>query len=83
MGLYANRPIAVTAVLGYALGFGEAPKAVAALPFTGAYDLGAIALKLDIAGALRLSFLPILLTLFLMGFLDTLGTLVGIGAAGG
>jgi len=31
---------------------------------------------------LRLSFLPILLTLFLMGFLDTLGTLVGLGAAG-
>ena len=74
--------IAVTAVLGYALGYGEAPKAVAALPFTGAYDLGAIAFKLDIAGALRLSFLPILLTLFLMGFLDTLGTLVGVGAAG-
>ncbi len=83
MGLYANRPIAVTAALGYPLGFGEAPKALAALPFTGAYDLGVIALKLDIAGALRLSFLPILLTLFLMGFLDTLGTLVGVGAAGG
>jgi len=74
--------IAATAVLGYALGYGQAPKAVAALPFAGAYDLGPIALKLDIAGALRLSFLPILLTLFLMGFLDTLGTLVGVGAAG-
>ncbi len=36
-----------------------------------------------IAGVLRLSFLPILLTLFLMSFLDTLGTLVGVGAAGG
>jgi AGZA family xanthine/uracil permease-like MFS transporter len=31
---------------------------------------------------LRLSFLPVLLTLFLMSFLDTLGTLVGVGAAG-
>ena len=31
---------------------------------------------------LKLSLLPILLTLFLMGFLDTLGTLVGVGAAG-
>jgi AGZA family xanthine/uracil permease-like MFS transporter len=30
---------------------------------------------------LRLSFLPILLTLFLMSLLDTLGTLVGLGAA--
>lgn len=74
--------IAVTAALGVALGLGQAPKAVAAIPFIGEYNLGAIALKLDIAGALRLSFLPILLTLFLMGFLDTLGTLVGVGAAG-
>jgi AGZA family xanthine/uracil permease-like MFS transporter len=74
--------IAVTAVLGFVLGFGEAPRAVAALPFSGPYALGPIALKLDIAGVLRLSFLPILLTLFLMGFLDTLGTLVGVGAAG-
>jgi AGZA family xanthine/uracil permease-like MFS transporter len=39
-----------------------------AIPFTGDYNLGAIALKLDIAGAWKLSFLPILLTLFLMGF---------------
>jgi AGZA family xanthine/uracil permease-like MFS transporter len=74
--------IAATAALGYALGLGEAPHAVAALPFTGEYSLAPIALKLDIAGVLRLSFLPILLTLFLMGFLDTLGTLVGVGAAG-
>jgi AGZA family xanthine/uracil permease-like MFS transporter len=74
--------IAVTAAFGIALGLGQAPKAVAAIPFIGEYNLGAIALKLDIAGALRLSFLPILLTLFLMGFLDTLGTLVGVGAAG-
>jgi len=75
--------IAIVAVIGYAVGLGEAPRAVAAIPFHGVYDLGAIALKLDIAGVLRLSFLPILLTLFLMGFLDTLGTLVGVGAAGG
>jgi len=75
--------IAATAGLGYVLGLGEAPRAVAALPFRGEFSLAPIALKLDIAGVLRLSFLPILLTLFLMGFLDTLGTLVGVGAAGG
>jgi AGZA family xanthine/uracil permease-like MFS transporter len=74
--------IALTAVLGYVLKLGEAPRAVAALPFRGEFSLAPIALKLDIAGVLRLSFLPILLTLFLMGFLDTLGTLVGVGAAG-
>ena len=31
---------------------------------------------------LKVSFLPVLLTLVLMSFLDTLGTLVGVGAAG-
>ncbi|MEW6368022.1 MAG: NCS2 family permease [Acidobacteriota bacterium] len=74
--------IVLTAVAGYLFGFGMAPKSFVAVPFTGEYDLGAIALKLDIVGVLRLSFLPVLLTLFLMGFLDTLGTLVGVGAAG-
>jgi AGZA family xanthine/uracil permease-like MFS transporter len=52
-----------------------------ALPFTGDYSL-ALAFQLDIPGVLKLSFLPLLLTLFLMGFLDTLGTLVAVGAAG-
>jgi AGZA family xanthine/uracil permease-like MFS transporter len=61
------------------LGLGHAPREVMAMP----YSLAPIALHLDIAGVLRLSFLPILLTLFLMSFLDTLGTLVGVGAAGG
>jgi adenine/guanine/hypoxanthine permease len=75
--------IAATAALGYALGMGPSPRAVVALPFVGPYALGAIAFKLDLAGVFRLSFLPVLLTLFLMSFLDTLGTLVGVGAAGG
>ncbi|HUK82354.1 MAG TPA: NCS2 family permease [Verrucomicrobiae bacterium] len=71
--------IAVTAVLGGVMGIGERPHAIMALP----PSLSPIALKLDIAGVLKLSFLPVLLTLFLMSFLDTLGTLVGVGAAGG
>ena len=71
----------VTAAAGIAIGAGHAPRALVALPFRGDYDLSAIALKLDVLSALRLSFLPILLTLFLMSLLDTLGTLVGLGAA--
>jgi len=74
--------IAVTAAVGCACGFGQAPTGVIAWPFGGEYALGQIAFHLDIAGVLRLSFLPVLLTLFLMSFLDTLGTLVGVGAAG-
>jgi AGZA family xanthine/uracil permease-like MFS transporter len=74
--------IAATAVTGYALGYTRPPNGIVALPFTGDYTLGATALKLDIGGVLRVSFLPVLLTLVLMSFLDTLGTLVGVGAAG-
>jgi AGZA family xanthine/uracil permease-like MFS transporter len=74
--------IAITAALGCALGHGHAPKAVMAVPFVGEYSLAPLAFKLDVAGVLRLSFLPVLLTLFLMSFLDTLGTVVGVGAAG-
>ncbi len=74
--------IVVTALVGYLLGMGEAPKQLFALPFSGGYSLTSLAFKLDIQGVLQISFLPILLTLFLMSFLDTLGTLVGVGSAG-
>lgn len=75
--------IVTTAVLGSLLGHGEAPRGIVALPFAGEWSLAPLFLKLDVGGVLRLSFLPVLLTLFLMGFLDTLGSLVGVGAAGG
>ncbi len=73
--------IALTAVAGGILGFGHAPKAIIALPFQGEYSLAPIAFQLDIAGVLQFSFLPILLTLFLMSFLDTIGTLMGLASA--
>lgn len=72
-----------TGTAGVLLGLGHAPRAIIAVPFTGDLSLAPIALQLDIRGVLHLSFLPVLLTLFLMSFLDTLGTLVGVGAAGG
>jgi AGZA family xanthine/uracil permease-like MFS transporter len=75
--------IVTTAIVAIALGLSGAPAHFFALPFVGPYSLAPIALQLDIAGVLRVSFLPILLTLVLMSFLDTLGTLIGVGAAGG
>lgn len=74
--------IAVTAAIGLCFGYAEAPKAIFALPFEGAYSLAPIAFKMDLPGILKLSYIPILMTLFLMSFLDTLGTLVGVGSAG-
>jgi AGZA family xanthine/uracil permease-like MFS transporter len=75
--------IAATALAGSTLGLGEAPTSIAALPFVGAYSLAPIAGKLDVVGVFRIGMLPFLLTLFLMALLDTLGSLVGLGAAAG
>jgi adenine/guanine/hypoxanthine permease len=74
--------IIVTGLAGYLRGFGEQPVHFFSLPFRGDYQLAPIAGRLDIAGVLQIRFLPVLLTLFLISFLDTLGTLVGVGAAG-
>ena len=75
--------MAATAIAGIALGLAQAPKAIVALPFRGGYSLAPIALHLDVVGVLRPHLLPVLLTLFLMGLLDTLGTLVALGSAAG
>ncbi|HYO79030.1 MAG TPA: NCS2 family permease, partial [Thermoanaerobaculia bacterium] len=71
--------IVVTAIAGTALGVGKLPQRIVALP----YDLSPIAFELEIASLFRLAFLPILLTLFLMSLLDTLGTLVALDTATG
>lgn len=75
--------MAVSAVLGYTFGLASPPHGLWASPMAEQYDLRAVAGQLDIVGVLHWSFLPVLLTLFLMSLLDTLGTLVGVGAAGG
>jgi AGZA family xanthine/uracil permease-like MFS transporter len=72
--------MAATAALGYYLGHADAPTRIVAWPWE--HDLGAVALRLDIPGVLRLDFLSVLLTLFLISLLDTLGTLYALGSAG-
>ena len=69
----------VTAIAGAIAGVAKLPTSIVALP----YDLSPIAFQLDVVSVLKLSFLPILLTLFLMSLLDTLGTLVALGATAG
>ena len=75
--------MAATAAAGIALGLAHAPQAIFGIPFRGAYSLAPIALHLDLFGVLQPHLIPVLLTLFLMGLLDTLGTLVALGAAAG
>jgi AGZA family xanthine/uracil permease-like MFS transporter len=84
--------IALTAVAGIAFGLGKAPQGIVALPkWSGPEGLSAIAGKLRFSETMpdgrtlslfSITLLPVLLTLFLMDFLDTLGTLMGVGAAG-
>jgi adenine/guanine/hypoxanthine permease len=45
--------------------------------------LGEIAFKLDPVAALSVGFIPILLTVFLMDFVDTMGTLIGVSDRAG
>lgn len=71
----------ITGVLGGLLGFAQAPKGFFAVPFTGDLTLGPVFMQLDLRGALDPKLLPIVLTLLIMPFLDTTGTLVGLGAA--
>jgi AGZA family xanthine/uracil permease-like MFS transporter len=74
--------IVITAIAGSMLGVGKLPDRIFAMPFVGAYDLGAIAFELDVVSILRIAFLPILLTLFLIALFDTLGTLVALDPDG-
>jgi AGZA family xanthine/uracil permease-like MFS transporter len=41
-------------------------------------DPGPVMLQLDIAGAVSWGFLSVVLTIFIMGFVDTIGTLIGL-----
>ncbi len=75
--------MALTAGAGLLAGVGRMPDGVLSVPFTGEYQLGPVLLKADIMGIWTPAFAPVLFTLFLMVFLDTLGTLSGLGAAAG
>ncbi len=46
-------------------------------------SVGEIAFQLDVLSALKISFIPVLLTVFLMDFVDTMGTLIGVSDRAG
>ncbi|HEX9019965.1 MAG TPA: NCS2 family permease [Nitrospirota bacterium] len=71
--------ILATTVLAFLLGVSPAPKSWIGLP----PSPGPIAFQMDIAGALNIKNLPIAFIIFLMAFVDTVGTLIGLSARGG
>ena len=68
-----------TAILCFLTGVAAPPKEILSLP----PSLSPVFLKLDIAGALKWGFFSVILTVFVMDFLDTMGTLIGVSARAG
>lgn len=66
--------IIVTTLLSIFMGITPLPAKLASLP----PDITPVFMSLDIRGALQLDFFPVVLTIFIMAFVDTIGTLIGL-----
>lgn len=71
--------ILITAVLCFISGIAPAPEKIVGMP----PSLAPIFLKLDVSGALTWGFFSVILTVFVMDFVDTMGTLIGVSARAG
>jgi AGZA family xanthine/uracil permease-like MFS transporter len=68
-----------TTFLAFIFGIAKPPSQLVSLP----PSLSPIFLKLDIVGALSWGFFAVILTVFIMDFVDTMGTLIGVSARAG
>jgi len=66
--------IIVTTIGSIVMGITPLPTSIVSLP----PSLEPILFKLDIAGALTPAFFPVVMVIFIMAFLDTIGTLIGL-----
>ncbi len=66
-------------VISYLTGVSKPPESLVSAP----PSLAPIFLKLDVFGALTWGFFSVILTVFVMDFVDTLGTLIGVSARAG
>ena len=66
--------ILAATIAAFLLGIARAPSSWVSLP----PDLGPILLQMDIRGALSWGFFSVILTIFVMAFLDTIGTLIAL-----
>lgn len=69
----------VTTILAFIVGTASMPSGI----FSAPPSLSPLFLKLDIGGALSIDFLPVLLVVFILDFVDTMGTLIGVSARAG
>ena len=70
--------LAIT-VVSFLIGLTPVPEGLVSLP----PDLTPILLKLNVQGALSMGFIGVVFTVFVMGFVDTMGTLIGVSARAG
>lgn len=71
--------ILVTSAIGFIFGVSPLPERWVSMP----PDLSPIFLELDIAGALSWGFFAVILTVLVMDFVDTMGTLIGLSYKAG
>jgi len=71
--------ILVTALLAFISGTAQAPAHLVSAP----PSIAPIAWQLDFRGALSWKAFPVVLTIFIMAFVDTMGTLIGLSARAG
>jgi AGZA family xanthine/uracil permease-like MFS transporter len=71
--------IVITALLAYALHVAPAPASLVGMPPSIRPILG----QVDLRGTLTWGFFPVILTTFIMAFVDTMGTLIGVSARAG
>ncbi|AFV22561.1 Xanthine/uracil/vitamin C permease [Methanolobus psychrophilus R15] len=71
--------IIITAILGFATGVSQTPDRIVSMP----PSIAPILFQLDIAGALTWGFFAVILTMFTMDLMDTMGTLVGVSLKAG
>ena len=71
--------IVATTLVCYAAGITKLPGKLVSLP----PGIGPVFMKLDIAGAFSWGFFAVILTVFVMDFVDTMATLIGVSARAG
>ncbi len=68
-----------TTVLGFVFGVIQTPQNIVSMP----PDISEIFLQLDVFGALTWGFFAVILTMFVMDFVDTMGVLIGVSYRAG
>lgn len=71
--------ILLTTVIGIPFGVTELPDSIVSMPA----DISGQFLNIDFLGALKFSYLPFLIALFIPDFFSTFGTVLGVGAKAG